>query len=135
MKFIKFENNKYQKQLPMRILSKTLWVAFLLPLIWSCGEIAPPPIISQTTSSILSTSPIVLTEDDAEESIVFEVSPADFGIPSEVTYIIQMDRPGNDFATPFDLGSNSSTTVLVEVSEINRRAISKGIAPGETGNM
>ncbi|WP_373523236.1 SusE domain-containing protein [Aquiflexum sp.] len=119
----------------MKIFSKVLWVAFLLPLIWSCGEIAQPPIISQTTSSILSTSPIVLTEEDAEEFIAFEVSPADFGISTEVTYIIQLDRPGNNFATPFDLGSNTSTTVLVEVAEINRRAISKGIVAGETGNM
>jgi hypothetical protein len=119
----------------MRVLTKILWVAFLLPLIWSCGEIAPPPIIPQTTSSILSTSPIILVEEDAEESIVFEVSPADFGVPTEVSYVIQMDRPGNNFATPFDLGSNTSTTVLIKVGEINRRAISKGIVPGETGNM
>ena len=76
--------------------------------------------------------PIILLEEEAEESIVFEVSPADFGISTEVSYVIQMDRPGNNFATPFDLGSNSSTTVLVEVAEINRRAISKGITPGET---
>ncbi|WP_194973128.1 SusE domain-containing protein [Aquiflexum lacus] len=119
----------------MRKFSKILWVAFLLPLIWSCGEIAPPPIISQTTSSVLSTSPIVLTEDEAEESIAFEVSPADFGISTEVTYVLQMDRPGNDFAAPIDLGSNTSTTILVEVAELNRRAISKGIVAGETGNM
>jgi starch-binding outer membrane protein SusE/F len=124
-----------KKQLPMRVLSKFIWAALLLPFIWSCGEIAPPPIIPQTTSSILSTSPIVLTEEDAEESIVFEVSPADFGISTEVTYFIQMDRPGNNFASPFDLGSNTSTSVLVKVSEINRRAISKGIVAGETGNM
>jgi starch-binding outer membrane protein SusE/F len=119
----------------MRKFSKILWLAFLLPLIWSCGEIAPPPIISQTTSSVLSTSPIVLTEVEAEESIAFEVSPADFGISTEITYVLQMDRPGNDFAAPIDLGSNTSTTILVEVAELNRRAISKGIAAGETGNM
>lgn len=119
----------------MRVFTRILWVAFLLPLIWSCGEIAPPPIITQTSSSILSTSPIILAEEDAEEFIAFEVSQPDFGVPTEVTYYIQMDRPGNNFATPFDLGFNTSTTVLVEVSEINRRAISKGIIPGETGNM
>jgi hypothetical protein len=124
-----------KKQLPMKVLSKFIWAALLLPLIWSCGEIAPPPIIPQTASSVLSTSPIVLIEEDAEESIVFEVSSADFGVSSEITYVIQMDSPGNNFAAPVDLGSNTSTTVLVKVSDINRRAISKGIVPGETGNM
>jgi hypothetical protein len=119
----------------MRVLTKILWVAYLLPLIWSCSDLASPPVIPQTKSSILSTSPIVLLEEDAEESIVFEVSAADFGIATEVSYVIQMDRPGNNFASPFELGSNTTTTVLVKVGEINRRAISKGIVPGETGNM
>ena len=119
----------------MRILTKILWVAFLLPLIWSCGELASPPIITQTTSSVLSTSPIILLEEEAEESIVFEVSAADFGVQTDINYVIQMDRPGNNFANPVDLGSNTSTTVLVKVSEINSRAIAKGIVPGETGNM
>ncbi|WP_373494610.1 SusF/SusE family outer membrane protein [Aquiflexum sp.] len=119
----------------MKVLSKILWVAFLLPLTWSCGEIDPPTIISQTSSSILSTSPIILTEEDAEEFIAFEVSPADFGVPTEVRYTIQMDRPGNNFATPIELRTNTSSTLLVRVDTLNMRAIAKGITAGETGNM
>jgi hypothetical protein len=120
----------------MRVLAKLTWVALLLPLIWACGDTEQPPIIQQSPSSISSPpTAIVLTGQDEEEVIVFNVSQADFGTNMEITYIIQMDRPGNDFANPADLGSSTSTIIEVLAEEMNGRAISRGVAPGESGPM
>ncbi|RZS97322.1 SusF/SusE family outer membrane protein [Cecembia calidifontis] len=120
----------------MRVLSNLTKVAFLLPLIWACGPIDEPPIIPQVPATIASApSSITLTGEDEDEVVVFTVNPADFGTPMEVTYIIQMDRPGNNFANAADLGSSTSTTVEIKAAEINRRAVSRGILGGETGPM
>ncbi|MFD2201440.1 SusF/SusE family outer membrane protein [Shivajiella indica] len=120
----------------MRLLSKITWLAFLLPLVIACGEMEQPPIISQTPASLVSPpSTITLTGEDPEEVIVFSVSPADFGTEMDVTYILQMDRPGNNFANPVDLGSSTNTTIEVDAVELNGRAISKGIIGGESGPM
>ncbi|EKB50361.1 SusE domain-containing protein [Cecembia lonarensis] len=120
----------------MRLISKLTWVAFMLPLLWACGDLEQPPIIQQTPASISSPpSAIVLTGEDEEEVLVFNVTPADFGTGMEVTYVIQMDRPGNGFANAADLGSSTTTVIEVSAAEINRRAISRGIVAGETGPM
>jgi hypothetical protein len=120
----------------MKLLSKITWLACLMPLIWACGEIDQPPIINQTASTLVSPpSSISLDGADPEEVIVFNVSAADFGIEMAVTYTIQMDRPGNNFATPVDLGSSTNTTIEVKAEELNRRAISKGIVAGESGPL
>jgi starch-binding outer membrane protein SusE/F len=120
----------------MRLLTKIILMAFMLPLFLACDGLDQPPIISQTPSALVSPpSSITLNGTDLEEVIVFNVSTADFGTETGVTYTVQMDRPGNDFASPVDLGSSTSTTIEVSAEELNRRAISKGIVPGETGPM
>lgn len=108
----------------------------MMPLVWACGELDQPPTISQTPSALVSPpSSISLDGTDPEEVIVFNVSAADFGTEMGVTYTIQMDRPGNNFASPVDLGASTNTTVEVKASDLNSRAISKGILPGGTGPM
>jgi starch-binding outer membrane protein SusE/F len=120
----------------MRVLTKLFLAAFTLPLLWSCGDIDNPPIIPQTSSSILSApSTIVLEEADSASMISFTVSPADFGIALDVVYTLQMDRPGGNFSSPIDLGESETTTIEVRGDELNRRAIAKGIEPGEAGPM
>lgn len=121
----------------MRVLSKLLFVVFALPLVWSCEQLEQPRIIEQTGAT-LSAAPsnIVLSMDDAEEFIVFNLNAADFGVNvSETTYEIQVDAVGNNFAAPVGVGSATTTTVEVKVDDLNRRAISKGLVAGEAGNL
>ena len=108
----------------MRLLTKIILMAFILPLVWACSGLDQPPIISQTPSALVSPpSAITLDGTDLEEVIVFNVSAADFGTEMGVTYTIQMDRPGNNFASPVDLGSSTNTTVEVNAEELNRRCL------------
>ncbi|GHB51559.1 SusF/SusE family outer membrane protein [Mongoliitalea lutea] len=120
----------------MRVLTKLSLVALLLPLLWSCGDIDNPPIIPQTGSSILSApSTIVIEEADSAAMISFTVSPADFGVPTDVLYTLQVDRQGANFASPLDVASSETTTIQVRGDVLNRRAIAKGILAGESGPL
>ncbi|MFD2037446.1 SusE domain-containing protein [Belliella marina] len=121
----------------MRVLCKLLFVVFALPLVWSCDPLEQPKIIQQSGATFNSPpSNIVLNIDDADELIVFNVNPADFGTTvDEVTYIIQVDAVGNNFAAPLDIGSSTTTTVEVKVSELNRRALAKGLEPEVAGDL
>ncbi|SNS26307.1 protein of unknown function [Belliella buryatensis] len=81
-------------------------------------------------------SNLVLTREEADDFIVFNVSSADFGVSvSEVTYTIQIDAAGNNFAAPVAVGSSPTTTVEVNIDELNRRAVAKGLEAEVAGNI
>ena len=121
----------------MRVFTKLLFVVFALPLIWSCDPLDQPKIIQQTGATLASPpSSLILNVEDAEEKLVFNVNAANFGtqVP-EVTYEIQVDAVGNNFAAPLAVGTSTTTTVEVEVSELNRRALAKGLTPEVAGDL
>jgi starch-binding outer membrane protein SusE/F len=116
-----------------QLLLSLIWVPVLL---FSCQSMEQPRIIPQTGSDLVSPpSSLSLNKTDAEEKIVFNVSPADFGVSTTVTYFLQMDKPGNNFANAVDLVTATVTTLEVLVSDINTRAIARGIVPGQGGPM
>lgn len=121
----------------MKKITNLFMNLILVPvLLFSCQSMEQPRIILQNASDLVSPpSSITLNKDDAEEKLVFNVSPADFGVSTEVTYTLQMDRPANGFANAVDLATASVTTLEVLISEINAKAIAKGIVPGESGPM
>ncbi|AFL85848.1 hypothetical protein Belba_3344 [Belliella baltica DSM 15883] len=121
----------------MKVFSKLLFVVFALPLIWSCEPLEQPRIIEQTGATLSGVpSNLVLSIDDADDFIVFNLNSADFGVSvSETTYEIQVDAVGNNFAAPVGIGSSTTTTVEVKVDDLNRRAIAKGLVAGEPGNL
>jgi hypothetical protein len=118
------------------VLTNVMFTAIMLTFLWACGDLEQPPIIQQSPATLSSPpSSLAFTGEDEAEVVVFNVNPADFGTNMEVTYTIQMDSPGNGFSNPADLGSSTSTTIEVLASEINRRAISRGIVAGQSGAM
>lgn len=75
--YIETETINSKKQLFMRVLSKFIWVAFMLPIImWSCSPIDEPAIIPQTASTLTSPTAgtaIVLLQDEKEDTIFFRL--------------------------------------------------------------
>lgn len=120
----------------MRVLSKILGLAFVLPLLWSCGEMEMPPIVQQTPSSITSPSDgssIVLDQSEADMFLLFSVSQANFGITGQVTYEIEIDKAGNNFSSPVKVGSSTNTDIEVKIGELNRRVLAEGVEAGTAG--
>ena len=86
-----------------------------------------------TPSSITSPASgnsYILTE--IEENNVMETftwSAADFGYQSATTYTIQIDKAGNNFATPINAGETNLTEADITVGEMNNFLLSSGALP------
>lgn len=122
----------------MKVFSKPLWLAFALPLIWACGEMEQPPIIQQTPATLTSPAAgtnIILNQEEGDENLIFEVSQAEFALPGDITYTLQMDKAGNNFGSPTDIASSSTRTIEVPIRELNTKALAEGLEVGVAGNV
>lgn len=123
----------------MRVLSKFIWVAFMLPIImWSCSPIDEPAIIPQTASTLTSPTAgtaIVLLQDEKEDTIFFQASIPDFGVTGNYTYSLEMARGGTNFATAIALGSSTNPTIKVAIGELNSKIVGAGIEADVASNI
>lgn len=122
----------------MRVLSKISWVAFMLPLlIWSCAPMDQPTIIPQTGSTLVSPaagSSLVLLEASKGDSISFQVTPPDFGVPGavEITYKLEMAKAGTNFAKVVALGTSKSPIIKVKTEDLNGKLLAEGLEAGKS---
>lgn len=122
----------------MKLLTKIVWFAALLPLVWACESYDAPPIIQQTGSALVSPengSNLVLSIENAEQVISFEVSIPDFGMDGDVTYSLEMDAQGANFANPVELGTSTTTTIDLIAEELNEALVGKGLPVGTASNV
>ena len=123
----------------MRVLSKISWVAFLLPLlIWSCTPIDQPTIIPQTGSTLVSPaagSSLVLLETAKGDSISFQVTAPDFGVPGavEITYKLEMAKGGTNFAKVVNLATTKTPIIKVKTEDLNNKVLAEGLEAGKAG--
>lgn len=72
----------------------------------------------------LSDGSITLLKEDADKSISYEWSFSDFGFDASITYSLELDQQGNNFADPIVLGSiNNGKSVSVLTSELNNKIL------------
>lgn len=123
----------------MRVLSKISWVAFMLPLlIWSCAPMDQPTIIPQTGSTLVSPaagSSLVLLEAAKGDSITFQVTAPDFGVPGavEITYKLEMAKGGTNFAKVVNLATTKTPVIKVKTEDLNIKALAEGLEAGKAG--
>lgn len=116
----------------------TILFALLAVLsVWGCTEEEFGPVLRLGDAPAFTrpgaNSSIVITEENAAETFAtFEWSAADFGFPAGVTYTVEMDLAGNNFADPVALGPAVNTTQLTVLNQkVNNLLIAKGVAGGE----
>lgn len=125
----------------MRVLSKMFWAVFLLPLlIWSCAPVDQPTIIPQTGSTLVSPAPgssLILLETAKGDSITFQATPPDFGVPGavEITYKLEMAKGGTNFAKPVLLATTKTPTIKIKTEDLNNKALGEGLEPGKSGAL
>ncbi|MBK7213741.1 MAG: SusE domain-containing protein [Bacteroidales bacterium] len=67
---------------------------------------------------------IVLQKPDADNPISYEFSTADFGFQSSVTYAVQVDLAGNNFADAVNLGTvNNGTSISLLTSDLDNKLL------------
>jgi starch-binding outer membrane protein SusE/F len=110
-------------------------IKFIIPVLVSIVLLASCK--KDETRAILSDSPvapaitnltegasIVLKQEDANVPILLVWTPSDFGYDASVTYTVQMDKQGNDFADPLPLGSISNgDTVTISTNDLNNKLL------------
>ncbi|MDN3203367.1 SusF/SusE family outer membrane protein [Algoriphagus sediminis] len=122
----------------MRSLRKIGWVATLIPFLIACEAYEAPPIIPQTGSAVISPENggnLVLAVENAEATIPFEVTIADFAKDGNVTYAVEMDMAGAGFANAVEIGTSETTTVDVLTSDLNDELVAKGLPLGTPSDV
>lgn len=114
----------------MKLIQKIGWIAGLIPVLIACETYEMPPVIEQTGATLSSPAPgsaLVLNVTKPDEMIAFTVTAADFGMPGEVTYSLEMDLVGANFANAKELGTTKSNIIEVKSSKLNDDLISKNL--------
>lgn len=107
----------------------------------SCDEVVYDPVVSVggsiTLSSTAAGSTVVLTDSTLESTFaIFDWTKAEFGFQAAVTYTLQVDTTGNNFADPTSLGNTSDLTLESVVEErMNSIALSRGTVSGDTASF
>ncbi len=88
-----------------------------------------PVLLSPTSGATLN-----LDQENADEVINFEFTPADFGFQAAVTYTVQMALEGN-FEEVTDVVNSFGSPAIIRVADFNERLIQKGLTPNDAENV
>jgi hypothetical protein len=77
------------------------------------SEMIAPELISPTFSSL------VMTQETEDDILKFEWTPASYGLDLSVSYILEMDFQGNDFADAVVVGSTDTTVFEISKKDFN----------------
>lgn len=122
----------------MKIIMKNIFKSILtLGLLFSLGSCedeqdllflepeASFQILSPTDGDGVTLNPE--TPNNPSLSLTWE--DADYGTPTEVTYIVQVDKSGDDFDTPIDVVSTTNTYTTITSETLNKACKDAGLAP------
>lgn len=102
----------------------------------ACGDETFDPVLNLGAASTISAPAdglsFVITEETAgDEFATFTWSAADFGVQTGITYTLQVDLAGNDFAEPTAVvPATTATSASVLNSAINSLLINRGLPGG-----
>ncbi len=116
----------------MKKISLFLMVILLLGS-YSCSKVDKTTIKSPAGAPVLNLQDgavIVLNKADKDVVITYTWSKADFGTAVVVTYNLQMDKKGNNFANPLSMGVVAAATSLsVTTDFLNNKLLSMEADP------
>jgi len=118
---------------------------FLLPilailLLAACSEESIGPVVKignlPAITSPSANASFVLKEETANnEFATFTWTGADFGFDAGVSYSLEMDLAGKNFAEPVVLGTLNGLTLSTTNGKINGILLAKGVPAGEPINV
>ncbi|RMG78973.1 MAG: SusF/SusE family outer membrane protein [Bacteroidetes bacterium] len=102
----------------------------------SCEDVALDPVVNPTTAPTLTSpsagSVFTLDESQSGASVAtFEWTAADFGYSAGITYTLELDLAGNDFADAVTIGVTNRTAFSdLTVGKLNNILLAKGLPFG-----
>jgi len=126
----------------MKKVFKLLFLSLFVIAFVSCNNQDSKQLTISASGSGQITAPVsgftfVLNplENQTNTALTLTWNPANYGIPTAITYKVEFAKTGTDFATPFTAGSTSSTTLSWTVGELNGAVTSAGLAPFVEGSL
>lgn len=126
----------------MKNITKSLIALFtVLAISCSSDDVEDRPIVTPVDAPVLlapeeNNSYILAIENAANQAERFVWTSANFDQDVAINYTVQLDKAGNEFANPQDLGSIIGTTQLsVSVETLNTKAIAAGGVAFEAGTF
>lgn len=125
-----------------KIFIKSILALSLLTFFTSCEDeqdlsIVSPPTVQFTTISPENGTSIVLDKDhENNPALTASWNPAMFeGTQTVVTYAIQIDKDGNDFANAYTFAGSSSRSQTITVKDLNTAAQLVGLSVNAAGTL
>jgi starch-binding outer membrane protein SusE/F len=92
--------------------------------------------IAPVLISPINLSTYILSSDEATTNFErFEWSPANYGTNIALTYVLQLDKAGDQFGAPIVLARTSDLINNMTVAELNLLLYNKGIPPNQATGM
>lgn len=124
----------------MKNITKSLIALFaVLAISCSSDDVEDRPVVTPIDAPVLlapeqNNSYVLAIENAANQAERFVWTAANFDQDVAINYTVQLDKAGNNFATPQDLGSVIGNTQLaVSVETLNTKVIAAGGVAFETG--
>ena len=108
----------------MKKINIILSIAVLLFVFLSCEKEVFEPVINYGDTPVLTSSPdggsFLLAEENAGETLLsLNWTESDFGFPAAISYTVQLDEAGNNFAKPTDIVTTSNLSYDLTVGKLN----------------
>jgi hypothetical protein len=122
------------------MLNKNILFVLFFALLVACDEdgtrLQLKENISANQISELSSADYVLQAENADQVFeTFNWTKVDFGYPASVTYLLQLDRAGNNFASPVEVATTDTITASVTVAEMNDILLDLGLPANDKSEV
>lgn len=94
----------------------------------SCEDMEKDPVVKASPGVPAITAPstgssLVMTKPEADKTITFSWSAADYGMPLGILYTLQLAKAGTSFAKPVDVIGLNALTTSIKYSEFNTKMV------------
>jgi len=116
----------------MKRIRNIIYTILSFTLLTACEEVEREPIVVPGDAPVLlvptSGTVVVLEKLGSEENtFLFAWTKADYGFQSATQYTLQLDRKGNNFASPLSLATTSDTSTTVTQASLNAKLLAFGL--------
>ena len=119
-------------------INKTFVLTILSLVFFSCEKEGEEAVVKPMTAPTLESSAqaVELSEEREEEmALAFSWTPADYGFPAAVKYVLQVDVAGGDFSDPLNIEMGNKLEREFSVEVLNSTALKLGLVPDEEGQL
>ncbi|WP_372746819.1 SusE domain-containing protein [Lutibacter sp.] len=126
----------------MKNILKYLLLSLFFVSITSCDNEDQDQLVITPSGSGEITAPAtgakyILNPEEESTNPAFTLTwnAADYGIPTEINYIVQFAAAGTDFAEPYLAGSTTNLNLTWTIQEFNGACVTAGLSPFVEGEL